>query len=180
VEAHAAGVGLLEDAVDGQGVPGPSLPQHVAAQRDMAAPEELPRMVRLLAARIVTPAFVEPLAERALRWIQTELPSDYAWPGNVRELAQCLRNVLVSNAYRPLGKQAAARTDEEFYRKFEEGRLTTDEILRRYVTLVHAQTGNYRETAKRTGLTRRTLAEKIDHALLATLIKEGAGKKMGG
>jgi hypothetical protein len=48
------------------------------------------------------------------------------------------------------------------------------------VTLVHAQTGSYRETAKRTGLTRRTLAEKIDHALLATLIKEGAGKKTGG
>jgi DNA-binding NtrC family response regulator len=144
------------------------------------APEELPRMVRLLAARIVTPPFVEPLAERALRWIQTELPSDYAWPGNVRELAQCLRNVLMSNAYRPLGKQAVKRTDEEFYRKFEEGRLTADEILRRYVTLVHAQTGSYRETAKRTGLTRRTLAEKIDHALLATLIKEGAGKKTGG
>ena len=49
------------------------------------------------------------------------------------------------------------------------GALTADELLRRYCTLVYARTGSYEETARRLGLDRRTVRERIDPALLAEL-----------
>jgi hypothetical protein len=49
------------------------------------------------------------------------------------------------------------------------GSLSADELLRRYCTLVYAQTGSYQETGRRLGLDRRTVREKIDTALLADL-----------
>ena len=49
------------------------------------------------------------------------------------------------------------------------GTLTADELLRRYCTLVYARTGSYQETARRLGIDRRTVRDKIDAALLAEL-----------
>lgn len=49
------------------------------------------------------------------------------------------------------------------------GSLSADEVLRRYCTLVYAQTGSYQETGRRLGLDRRTVREKIDAHLLAEL-----------
>lgn len=46
------------------------------------------------------------------------------------------------------------------------GSLTADEMLRRCCTLVFAETGNYQETARRLGIDRRTVKEKVDPALL--------------
>jgi hypothetical protein len=46
------------------------------------------------------------------------------------------------------------------------GELTADELLRRYCTLVYAQTGSYEETAHRLQLDRRTVKSKIDRRLL--------------
>jgi len=44
--------------------------------------------------------------------------------------------------------------------------LTADALVRRYCTLVYAQTGSYEETARRLQLDRRTVKSKIDPALL--------------
>jgi hypothetical protein len=41
--------------------------------------------------------------------------------------------------------------------------------VRRYCTLVFAQTGNYQDTARRLGIDWRTVKEKIDRALLEQL-----------
>jgi ActR/RegA family two-component response regulator len=49
------------------------------------------------------------------------------------------------------------------------GELTAEELLRRYTTLVYAQTGNYQETARRLELDRRTIKSKIDPDLLEAL-----------
>ena len=53
------------------------------------------------------------------------------------------------------------------------GALTADEMLRRYCTLVYAETGSYQETARRLGLDRRTVREKVDVRLLDELRGEG-------
>ncbi|MBI1960317.1 MAG: hypothetical protein HYS36_13945, partial [Candidatus Rokubacteria bacterium] len=50
---------------------------------------------------------------------------------------------------------------------------STEEMLRHYVTLVFARTGNYVETARRLGIDRRTVKEKVDSSLLARLRAAG-------
>jgi len=40
------------------------------------------------------------------------------------------------------------------------GRLTADQLLRRYCSLVYRQTGSYEETARRLQLDRRTVKAK--------------------
>ena len=50
------------------------------------------------------------------------------------------------------------------------GSLTADEVLRRYCTLVYAETGSYEQTARRIKLDRRTVKSKIDAELLQLLI----------
>ena len=77
-------------------------------------------------------------------------------------LEQCVRNVLIRGEPPAAGAILA-------------GSLTAEEMVRRYCTLVFAQTGNYQETARRLGIDRRTVKEKIDAALLEQFT--GAGKR---
>jgi DNA-binding CsgD family transcriptional regulator len=50
---------------------------------------------------------------------------------------------------------------DELAREFRAGRLTADELLRRYCTYIYRQTGSYEETARRLKLDRRTVKSKI-------------------
>jgi hypothetical protein len=112
----------------------------------------------------------EDLAGDVMRWIEGNLGADYGWPGNYRELEQCVKNVLIRRNYRPSG---AGNPDpvEEFAAEARAGRLTADELLGRYVTIVYSRTGSYEETARRLGLDRRTVKSKVDQDLLARLRK---------
>ena len=58
---------------------------------------------------------------------------------------------------------------EEFADQARAGRLTADELVARYVTIVYSRTGSYEETARRLGLDRRTVKAKVDAALLGRL-----------
>jgi hypothetical protein len=49
------------------------------------------------------------------------------------------------------------------------GRTTVNELLTRYCTIVYRINGSYEETARRIGLDRRTVKNKIDRELLARL-----------
>ena len=75
---------------------------------------------------------------------------------NVRELEQCVRNVMIRGEPPAVGA-------------FVAGSFTAEEMLRRYCTLVFAQTRNYQETARRLGIDWRTVKEKVDPAFLAQL-----------
>ena len=112
----------------------------------------------------------EELAREVMQWIERNLGAEYAWPGNYRELEQCVKNVLIRRNYRPSG---AGTPDpvEEFAAEARAGRLTADELLGRYVTIVYSRTGSYEETARRLGLDRRTVKSKVDQDLLARLRK---------
>jgi transcriptional regulator with AAA-type ATPase domain len=130
--------------------------------RDQAAasPEELRSLILFIAKRVIGEEGAAGLSEEVFDWIGGHLGPDYAWPGNFRELEQCVRNVLIRKEYHP----AAAGSSSEAGRLAEDmraGRITADELLRRYCSLVYSQTRNYEETARRLGLDRRTVKSKV-------------------
>jgi transcriptional regulator with AAA-type ATPase domain len=122
------------------------------------SPDELRGLVLFIAKKLAGDE-AEGLANEVLSWIASHLGKDYAWPGNFRELEQCVRNVLIRHEYHP---PAPATTDgEDFAQALTEGRLTAEQLLRRYCKLVYAQTHSYEETARRLGLDRRTVKSKV-------------------
>ncbi|OGV68753.1 MAG: hypothetical protein A3K19_11890 [Lentisphaerae bacterium RIFOXYB12_FULL_65_16] len=130
------------------------------------SPGELHSLVLFLARRLVGDAEADALTREVEQWITPSLGRDYAWPGNVRELDQCIRNILIRKEYRPPEK---ATPEDDFHEAFATGRLTAEEVLRRYCTVVYAQTRNYLETGRRLGLDRRTVKSKVDREYLARL-----------
>ena len=133
----------------------PSLAQQLAD-----SPQVLRESIAYMARKIAG-AEGEELAAEAMTWVEQNLGPDYSWPGNYRELEQCVRNVLIRRNYRPSQQEPGDRADE-LAREFRAGRLTADQLLRRYCTLVYRQTGSYEETARKLGLDRRTVKAKID------------------
>ena len=143
----------------------PSLHQRIADD-----PGELPHLVAHLAQRAVGPEAAV-LAEEVVEWIDKNLGRDYPWPGNIRELEQCLRNVLIRRAYAPASQTSSPGVDhhDELLAAILAGKLTADELLRRYCTLIFAATGSYEATARKLKLDRRTVRAKIDPALFEHL-----------
>jgi transcriptional regulator with PAS, ATPase and Fis domain len=129
------------------------------------SPEQLHNLVLFIARRVAGEGEAHGLARQVEEWIATSLGPDYPWPGNVRELEQCVRNVMVRNAYQPRGGTGQAPR-ESFLQEVASGRLSADELLAHYCTLVYAQTRNYQETARRLGLDRRTVKSRVDESLL--------------
>jgi len=125
-------------------------------------------LVLFLARRVAGTEEAESLAQEVEEWIQQNIPSDYTWPGNVRELEQCVRNIMIRKAYQPY-VAAATNTRDKFIENVRGFRLTAEELLRYYTTLIYAETGSYQETARRLQLDRRTVKERIDDCILASL-----------
>lgn len=151
----------------------PSLRERLADNRG-----ELSHLVAQLAARIVGDE-APPLADEVVGWIENNIVADYPWPGNVRELEQCVRNVLIRRAYVPPTARAAASRDsaeQELAEAIAGGRLTADELLRRYCTMVYAATGSYEATGRKLGLDRRTVRTKVDSEVAQKL----SGNDLGG
>jgi hypothetical protein len=123
------------------------------------SPQALDELIVYMARRVAG-AEAESLARDVSQWVERNLGRDYAWPGNYRELEQCVKNVLIRHDYRPLRVPLAGGA-ETILSDFSEGRLTAAELLSRYCTLVYKHTGSYEETARRTGLDRRTVRSKV-------------------
>ncbi|MGD9645505.1 MAG: sigma 54-interacting transcriptional regulator [Pirellulales bacterium] len=143
-------------------------PLHARVQDD---PGELRHLLVHLAQRAIGTEGAE-LADEVMRWIEEHLGLDYAWPGNVRELEQCLRNVLIRRSYVPptAGPRAeAGGPRDELLAAVAAGQLTADELMRRYCSLVFAETNSYEATARRLKLDRRTVRAKVDATLVARL-----------
>jgi DNA-binding NtrC family response regulator len=123
--------------------------------------------------RRVVGAEAEALAGEVADWIEQNLGADYPWPGNYRELEQCVKNVLIRRDYRPSSAPPAGPL-EQIEQDFRGGRLSAEQLLSRYCTVVYSKTGSYEETARRLGIDRRTVKSKIDADLLERL--PGRGK----
>jgi hypothetical protein len=145
----------------------PSLAEQLAD-----SPGVLRDLVFYMSRRVAGPE-AEELAPEVMDWILANLGADYAWPGNYRELEQCVKNVLIRRNYRPSGAGPSDAV-EELTLNVRNGRLSADELLSRYVTLVYSRTGSYEETARRLGLDRRTVKAKIDGNFLRALRRAGA------
>ena len=133
----------------------PSLREQVSG-----APKEMRSLLLFIAERVAGAGEAEAVAAEVHGWVDEHLGDDYAWPGNFRELEQCVRNVLIRREYRPPTADSSApagRLAEEL----QAGRLTAEELLRRYCALVYDRTRNYEETARRLGLDRRTVKSKV-------------------
>lgn len=144
------------------------------------APEELNELVAHAARRclgdVARPEFVDQLTQSALAWIESSpaLGPNYAWPGNRRELEQCVRSVMVRGEYHPpalpLANQVVSSPTanpksialQQFLAEVRAGRLDHDELLTRYCSLIHSQTGNVAETARRLKKHRVTVQSRID------------------
>ncbi len=114
----------------------------------------------------------EGLAEEVTDWIGQNIGNDYPWPGNFRELEQCVRNVLIRKSYHPAHSTAGSNSGDSadaLATSLREGRLTADELLQHYCTLVYAELGSYEQAARRLDIDRRTVRSKIDEELLAQL-----------
>lgn len=127
------------------------------------SPQVLDELIVYMARRVAG-AEAEGLARDVTQWVERNLGRGYAWPGNYRELEQCVKNVLIRHDYKPLRVPNTSGT-EKTLSDFSEGRLTAAELLSRYCTLIYQQTGSYEETARRTGLDRRTVKTKVDNTL---------------
>ncbi len=136
-------------------------------------PDELRQLIAHLVRRAVGEDALDVAAE-VEQWVDEHLGMDYAWPGNIRELEQCVRNVLIRKQYRPAhvrGTAAHSDFNRSLADDITEGRLTIDELLRRYCTLVYAQTGSFEATARRLKIDRRTVKAKVDRQLLEGLAR---------
>ena len=131
------------------------------------SPQVLKEMITFLARSLTGPE-AEELADEVESWIHKHLGADYGWPGNIRELEQCVRSVLIREQYHPPRPRVPSAL-EDLSVSLSKGTLTADEMLRRYCTMVYAQTGSYEETARRLRLDRRTVKQKIDLKLLSQL-----------
>jgi DNA-binding NtrC family response regulator len=140
----------------------PSLAEQLAD-----SPGVLRELVSYMARRVAGEEADE-LAPEVMLWIESNLEPSYGWPGNYRELEQCVKNVLIRRNYRP-SRGAAADPVDEFVADARLGRLTAEQLLARYVTIVYSRTGSYEETARRLGLDRRTVKSKVDETLLQAL-----------
>jgi hypothetical protein len=131
-------------------------------------PEQLHNLLLFITRRVAGLEEAETLADEVTAWIREHLDPDYAWPGNVRELEQCVRNIMIRKAYQPSEAQAS-KPREVFLDAVRAGSLTADELVRRYCTLVYAETGSYQETSRRLNLDRRTVKARVDPGFLDAL-----------
>jgi transcriptional regulator with AAA-type ATPase domain len=138
----------------------PTLREQVAGNE-----AELVRLLSFVARRVVgpDPSAREGLVSETLEAIGQQLGPDYSWPGNFRELEQCVRNVLVRKRYAPpQSSDPASRSGDDLPAAVAAGSLTTGELLRRYVSLVHRRLGTYEAAARHLGIDRRTVKAHVE------------------
>ncbi|MFB9899797.1 sigma-54-dependent transcriptional regulator [Cerasicoccus arenae] len=128
------------------------------------SPDELENLVSHIARKSVGAEESATLTDEAMTVIARDLPSDYAWSGNFRELEQCVRNILVHGEYtaQPLGSPDANSRASELALEIQLGRLTANELLSRYVTLLYEKTPNFEELGRRLELDRRTVKKYVN------------------
>ncbi|HEX6161668.1 MAG TPA: sigma 54-interacting transcriptional regulator [Thermoanaerobaculia bacterium] len=130
--------------------------------------DELPHLIRFVAARVAGAGEAEQLADEVLRAIRVSPGLDYPWPGNFRELEQCVRSVMLRGEYRA-GETTRGDARQRIAGAIVNGTLNADDLLRNYCTLLYAKTRNYSQVAEQLGIDRRTVRAKVDPVLLEEL-----------
>lgn len=124
-------------------------------------PNELSDLLAHTVTRIVGQPSPE-IVSRVLNYIESSLTLSYPWPGNVRELEQCVRRVVLRNAYETDVAPASASKTDSLTRQIEEGSLSAQDLLIHYCTRLYEKHGTYEAVARIAGLDRRTVKKYID------------------
>lgn len=130
-------------------------------ERIVGNPNELESLTMFLATRMVGLEEAPGLCQEVMEYVARHLGQNYAWPGNVRELEQCVRNILIRGEYHPPAPAGEGDLCERLMRSIHDGRLSADDLLRCYCTLMYSRTRNYQETARRLGIDHRTVKSHI-------------------
>ncbi len=102
------------------------------------------------------------LFQKVKRVIDRQLGKDYHWPGNVRELEQCVRRVLLRKNYEGEKKRKETGLRQNLIQGIKRGNIDVPGLVSDYCALVYNKCGNYSETARITGLDRRTVKKYIE------------------
>jgi DNA-binding NtrC family response regulator len=158
------------------------------------SPDELWHYVRGVVEEMLgDPVQVDAWTERVVRAIEAAGPG-YGWPGNLRELKKFVEAYVLSGGNVPVPGAATAvqaRTRPPAERPAPEsmcqpssglvgpnakrGVVDAEDLLQAYVSHVYMETGqNLSETARRTGLDRKTVRQKLDLARLARWRERGS------
>lgn len=152
----------------------PSLAEQLRGTPPAGVAAELRLLVRFIAFRVAGAELAEALTEKVVAYIVEQVGLAYPWPGNFRELEQCVRNILIRGEYRPpspapvppspafMGGRSADA--EALAVAMGRGALTAEELLDRYIELVHGMEGTYEATARRLQLDRRTVRARLKRA----------------
>jgi transcriptional regulator with GAF, ATPase, and Fis domain len=97
-----------------------------------------------------------------LGYIESSLTLSYPWPGNVRELEQCVRRVVLRNAYDMNDAQKSAAKTDSLTRQIQDGRLSAQDLLAHYCGSLYERHGTYEAVSRIAGLDRRTVKKYID------------------
>ena len=136
----------------------PSLHEQVNDQ-----PEVLYSLIHFLAGRLLNEASeceINLISNEVHSFIKQKLPADYRWPGNIRELDQCVRSVLLRQAYSPPSTKPIA-VRPQWLERAEKGNLSADELLNAYCGHVYAIQGGYEPAGRVLGLDRRTVKSRV-------------------
>ncbi|MCP4691449.1 MAG: sigma-54-dependent Fis family transcriptional regulator [Desulfobacterales bacterium] len=129
-------------------------------QRIREDPGELDDLLALLVERMLGKPSPE-ISEMVKRVIDKQLGDRYPWPGNVRELEQCIRRVILNQGYTGDYKPGAADLRAWLAGGIDRGDLDARRLLTGYCALLHRQLRTYEETARVTGMDRRTVKKYI-------------------
>jgi len=161
---------------------------HMPSLRELRADGGLLEYVdRFVGAKIDDPELRCAHTMRVMRAIQDDL-ADHEWPRNLRELKNYTERCLLLDAGAPSSVEPRPRPAPAAFPapapesvalpssgilgpRAKAGDVDHEELIRAYVTRIHALTGqNKAETARRTGFDRRTVARWIDPVRLARLV----------
>ncbi len=145
------------------------------------APDDLANFVRFIASQLLPhlEEEVEKLSMEAVSWINRELGADYSWPGNIRELEQCVRSIMIRGSYSPAIRPESNRRRsflQRFLADVEQGRLTRNELLETYTSLVYTKCGSYRSAAKRLDTDWRTVQKLVNLTRVTGISKPNEGQ----
>ena len=130
-------------------------------QRIAQDPEELSDLLAHTVTRIIGQPSPE-IVSRVLGYIESSLTLSYPWPGNVRELEQCVRRVMLRNAYEMNDAQRSAAKTDSLTRQIQDGRLSAQDLLAHYCGSLYEKHGTYEAVSRIAGLDRRTVKKYID------------------
>ncbi|MCI0499950.1 MAG: sigma 54-interacting transcriptional regulator [Planctomycetales bacterium] len=131
------------------------------SQRVEENPQELAELVEHFTQQITGRTNPE-LVGRIVDIIEHRLGRSYPWPGNVRELAQCIRRIILKRHYEGHVSMDAAEEPDALTADIKRGALSADQVLDAYCRMLYQRLGTYEETARITGLDRRTVKKRVN------------------